>query len=205
MSTIPAEPRLVLGLESAGILLTPEEFDSVEEYDEDFRYELIHGVLVVHSIPLPEETDPNELLGYYLLSYKLLHPEGAALSSTLPQQYVRLQGSRRLADRLIWTALGRLPNLALDVATIAVEFVSAGRRSRRRDYEEKRREYLLAGILEYWIIDRFQRTMTVVRQTAGGPTELVIAEGEMYRTPLLPGFELPLAKVLEAADRWSEQ
>jgi Uma2 family endonuclease len=205
MSTLPAEPQLVLGLESAGILLTPEEFDSVEEYDENYRYELIHGVLVVHSIPLPAETGPNELLGYYLLSYKLLHPQGSALSDTLPQQYVRTERSRRLADRLIWTGLGRLPNLAVDVATIAVEFVSAGRRSRRRDYDEKRIEYLRAGVQEYWIIDRFQRTMTVFRQSASGPVPTLVHEGDVYRAPLLPGFELPLSKLLEAADRWAAQ
>jgi Uma2 family endonuclease len=162
-------------------------------------------VLVVHSIPLPEETGPNELLGFYLLSYKLLHSEGAALSDTLPQQYVRVQGSRRLADRVIWAGLGRMPDLAADVPTIAVEFVSAGRRNWRRDYQEKRREYLQAGVREYWITDRFQRTMTVVRQSPAEPEEVVIPEPDLYRTPLLPGFELPLAKVLEAADRWAGQ
>jgi len=42
--------------------------------------------------------------------------------------------------------------------------------------------------------------MTVVR---GGPdpvTELVIPEQETYTTPLLPGFELPLAQLLAVAD-----
>ncbi len=36
-----------LGLESAGILMSPDEFDAAADYDESFRYELIHGVLVV--------------------------------------------------------------------------------------------------------------------------------------------------------------
>jgi Uma2 family endonuclease len=202
MSTLQAP--FSIGLESAGILMTPEEFDGIGEYDESYRYELIHGVLVVNSIPLPEESGPNELLGYYLLSYKLLHPEGTALSETLPQQYVRVTCGRRVADRLIWVGLERPPNLALDPAAIAVEFVSHGRRNRTRDYDEKRVEYLLAGIREYWIIDRFQRTMTVVRQSPKGPDDLVIPETGVYRTPLLPGFELPLAKLFEAADRWSQ-
>jgi hypothetical protein len=47
--------------------------------------------------------------------------------------------------------------------------------------------------------------MTVVRQTAAGPEDLVNEESEVYRTPLLPGFDLPQAKLLEAADRWSAQ
>src|SRR5712691_5993061 len=105
MSTVHVEPEVVLGLESAGILLTPEEFDAVEEYDEDYRYELIHGVLVVNPVPLPEETSPNELLGRMLGDYQENHPQGSVLDGTLPQQYVRTRTGRRLADRLIWTGL----------------------------------------------------------------------------------------------------
>ena len=35
MSTVPAEPEIILGPESAGILMTPEEFDAMvlREYE----------------------------------------------------------------------------------------------------------------------------------------------------------------------------
>jgi len=204
MSTAPAEQEVILGLESAGVLMTPEEFDAIEEYDENYRYELVHGVLVVTPIPLAEETGPNELLGRLLLNYQEDHPEGSALDYTLPQQYVRTRTSRRLADRLVWTGLGRLPNRRRDLPTIAVEFVSAGRRNRQRDYVDKRHEYMEAGITEYWIIDRFQRTLTVVHNTPTGPRDQVIAENETYQSPLLPGFEVPLARLLAAADRLAQ-
>jgi len=201
MSTVPAEEEVILGPESAGVLMTPEEFDAIEEYDEDYRYELVHGVLVVTPIPLAEETGPNELLGHALLDYRAHHPQGSALDYTLPQQYVFTRTSRRLADRLIWTGLGRLPNRRRDLPSVAVEFVSAGRRNRQRDYVDKRQEYMEVGIAEYWIIDRFRRTMTVIQNKATGPEERVIAEHETYQSPLLPGFEVPLARLLEAADR----
>ena len=203
MSQVLEEP-LVLGPQSAGILMTPEEFDAVEDYDECYRYELIHGVLVVNPIPLPEETGPNELLAYLLIKYREEHPQGTALDYTLPQQYVRTATSRRLADRLIWTGLGRLPDVRTDLPTIAVELVSAGRSNRQRDYVDKRRDSLAVGIKEYWIIDRFQRKLTVVRQAEPEPTEQVVAENDTYRPPLLPGFELPLAPLLAAADRLAE-
>jgi Uma2 family endonuclease len=201
MSIATGEPTIVLGPESAGILLTPEEFDAVEEYDEEYRYELIHGVLVVSPIPLPVETGPNELLGHLLLDYQEHHPQGSALDETLPQQYVRTRTSRRIADRLIWTGLRRMANPRRDLASIAVEFVSAGRRNRQRDYVDKREEYREAGIGEYWIIDRFQRTMTVIRNLPTGQEELVIGENQTYQSPLLPGFEVPLTRLLAAADR----
>jgi Uma2 family endonuclease len=204
MSTVPAEEEVVLGPESAGVLMTPEEFDAIDEYDENYRYDLVQGVLVVTPVPLAEETGPNELLGRLLLNYQEDHPQGSALDYTLPQQYVRTSRSRRLADRLIWTGLGRLPNRQRDLPSIAVEFVSAGRRNRQRDYVDKRQEYMEVGISEYWIIDRFRRTLTVIQNKPTGPEERVIAENETYQSALLPGFEVPLARLLEAADRMAQ-
>jgi Uma2 family endonuclease len=201
MRTVPADQEILLSLDAAGVLMTPEEFDAIEEYDENYCYELVHGVLVVNPIPLPEETGPNELLGHWLYNYQELHPQGSTLDYTLPQQYVRTRTSLRLADRLIWAGLGRLPNVRRDLPTIAVEFVPAGRRNRQRDYVDKRQEYMDAGIPEYWIIDRFQRTLTVIRNNPTGQEEQVVAENEIYRPALLPGFELPLAQLLAAADR----
>jgi Uma2 family endonuclease len=119
----------------------------------------------------------------------------------VPQQYVKVPGGRRIVDRLIWTSLGYLPDVGHDTATIAAEFVSAGRRNQKRDYEEKRREYQEAGLKEYWIIDRFQRTMTVIQFRGRRTVVKVIHENETYESPLLPGFQVPLAKLLEAADR----
>ena len=83
-----------------------------------------------------------------------------------------------------------------------VEFVSRRKRDKRRDYEEKRREYLAIGVFEYWVIDRFARTMTVFRH---GQTEHVVHENGTYRTDLLPGFELLLARLLAVADEWRHQ
>jgi Uma2 family endonuclease len=196
--------RLVLGLEHAGILMTPEEFDAIEEYDENYRYELINGVLVVTPIPQEGEVDPNEELGYLLRSYRDQHPQGTALDATLPERIVPTRLNRRRADRVIWAGLGRVPDPEEDLPTIVVEFVSEARRDRERDYTEKRQEYMEVGIGEYWIVDRFRRTMTAVVNQPGGPQEQVIGEGEVYRTPRLPGFELPLARLLAAADRWAQ-
>ena len=193
-----------LGLESAGVLMSVEEFEAIEDYDEAYCYELVNGVLIVNPIPLPVESGPNDILGQLLRNYKDDHPQGSALDLTLPQQYIRLPNSRRIADRVIWTGLGRLPNHRLDIPTIAVEFVSKGSRSRKRDYVDKRRNYAEAGVSEYWIIDRFQRTLTVVGYRLPEQADLTIAEKEAYQSPLLPGFEVPLARLLASADQLAE-
>jgi Uma2 family endonuclease len=204
MSTVQTRTgkRIKLDRRSNGMLMTPEEFDAVTDYDERFVYELIRGVLVVSPIPGEAECEPNDELGALLRAYRSTHPQGTALDTTLPERYIAVPGGRRRADRVIWTGLGRLPDPAKDVPAIAAEFVSQRKRDRVRDHEEKRGQYLAAGVQEYWIIDRFERNMTVFRATATGPAELVVKADETYRTPLLPGFELPLARLLELADAW---
>jgi len=204
MSPLPTDTVAppVLGPESAGMLLTPEEFDEVTEYDDKFRYELIRGVLVVTPIPAEAEAAPNDELGAMLRQYQHEHPQGGVIDETLPERYIRTSSGRRRADRVIWIGLGRRPDPTVDVPAIAIEYVSASRRDRWRDYVEKRREYQEAGVVEHWIIDRFRRNMTIFRDARDGTSEVVVSEQETYQTPLLPGFELPLARLLAVADRW---
>lgn len=203
MSIAPEVETLVLGPEHNGMAMTPQEFDAITDCDEQYTYELIHGVVVVNPPPSPQERGPNELLGHWLLEYQDDHPQGRSLDDTLVEEYVRTADSRRRADRLIWTGLGRQPKVRRDVPTIVVEFVSPGRRAWRRDYVEKRDEYLALGVVDYWVINRFQRRMTIFRPGVAGPTEEIIHEGDIYRPSLLPGFELALANLLAAADRWA--
>lgn len=196
IAEIPTPTRI--GPEDNGMLMTPEEFDAVREWDEHYRYELVHGVLIVTPPPSAAERDPNEELGFWLRTYRNAHPQGNSLDNTLPEQTIVTPTNRRRADRAIWAGLGRIPDYDRDVPQIVVEFVSESSRDRRRDYIEKRQEYAEAGVKEYWIIDRFRRRMNVFR---GMQDEIVVAEPETYTTDLLPGFELPLRRLLEVADR----
>lgn len=206
MSIAPEVEKIVLGPELNGIRMTPEEFDAVGEgeYDPDYRYQLIDGVLIVSPPPLEAERDPNEELGFLLRKYQEENPQGGCLDVTLPEQLVRTADSRRRADRVIWVGLGRRPDPDNDVPTIAVEFVSYGRRNWQRDYVDKRNEYLELGVREYWISDRFRRCLTAFRGGGKKQQELTIDEGSICQTELLPGFELAVARVLAVADRWAE-
>ena len=204
MSTSKVRIRPRISPSCAGLRMSPEEFDALTNFDERYRYELVRGVLVVTPIPSEAEADPNEELGYWLRDYRDHHPQGSILNLTLSERYLWTGDSRRRADRLIWAGLGRHPDTAVDIPTIAVEFVSRGKRDWLRDYEEKRREYLALGVAEYWIIDRFRRTLTVYRNPSRAPAEQVVAENEVYHTDLLPGFELPLARLLAVADKWQK-
>src|SRR5262249_16982831 len=124
MATVIEKRVSLLGPYSAGLRLTPREFDRAE-FVEGWCYELINGVLIVSPIPLESERDPNGELEYLLRSYRDTHPQGSSLDKTLFEQTVKAKKNRRRADRVIWAGLGRLPRKK-DMPTIVVEFVSEG-------------------------------------------------------------------------------
>jgi Uma2 family endonuclease len=204
MSIAPAKVgRLRLGLGSAGLLLTPAEFDRAR-FEEGWRYELINGVLVVSPIPSAQERDPNEELGHWLRQYRDAHRRGSSLDGTLAEHEIETGPNRRRADRVIWVGLGRDPEEG-ETPAIVAEFVSEGKVNQERDYVAKRAEYREVGVRQYWVIDRFQRTLTCYDFGGEKDEVRVIPEGQTFESPLLPGFMLDLKKLLAFADRWAKK
>lgn len=195
MAESTAMAVLELGPADAGLPMTLEEFEAAE-YERGYRYELIHGVLIVTPIPHEEERDLNDELGHWLRDYKDEHEYGKTLDLTLPEQNVRIGQQSRRCDRAIWAGLGRRPDVRAEPPTIIVEFTSARAADRRRDYQEKRADYLTIRIKEYWIIDRFDQRMLALVRKAGRWVERSIEPGQLYETPILPGFKLDLAELL---------
>jgi Uma2 family endonuclease len=204
--TLSSRSRYRIGPGSAGRLMTTAQFDALRpgQCARGYRYELINGVLIVSPEPRIEERDPNEELGHLLRTYQETDPRGSVLDVTVSEQTVPATNRRR-ADRVIWVGLGRLPDQQKDIPAIIIEFVSEKRSDALRDYEAKRDEYLDAGAEEYWVIDRFRRIMTVYRKGLAGPTYDIVTEGQTYQTDLLPGFVLPLSRLLAKADQWKHQ
>lgn len=199
MSTIEHSP--VISRDWNGTLMTPEEFDAGTDWDPEFSYELINGVLIVTPYPAASERGMNDFLAQQLLNYQDNHPEGSHLNLTLPEHTLATGENRRRADRVIWCGLDHFPDVMRDMPQVVIAMVSADRRDRRRDYETKRSEYSQIGVLEYWIIDRFQRRVTIVRFDESGETEARLSESEILNTPLLPGLEVRLARLFATADR----
>jgi Uma2 family endonuclease len=82
------------------------------------------------------------------------------------------------------------------VPEIVVEILSKS--TRRRDESIKRRLYERTGVSEYWVVDPVANTIRVYQRTGeafAGPAELSQIEGHVLTTPLLPGLEMPLARI----------
>jgi Uma2 family endonuclease len=183
--------------------MTLEEFDATPpwRWKRGYRYELINGILAVSPPADITQSGPNDYLGYELHKYKVEHPQGASLDFTTHEFYISTQTTRRVADRVIWAGLGRVPDPDQDQPTIVIEFVSPGKRSRIRDYETKRLEYAEIGVAEYWVIDRYRRQMTLYRRPNDKVPEQAYGEKQTYTTPLLPGFKLSLAKLFAVSEQ----
>src|SRR5690606_4871998 len=76
----PHAPALI-GKHSSGIRLSVEEFRQLhpQDVDENYRYEIVQGVLIVTPPPDIAERDPNEELGHLLRTYQRSHPQGTTL------------------------------------------------------------------------------------------------------------------------------
>lgn len=204
MSTAEITNQTTLSFDSAGLRMTPEEFDAIEDWDELYRYELIRGVFIVSPYPSPPHGGINGLLDNLLFLYANQYPDHT-LDGTVTEVFLATgPATRRCPDRCIWCGLGRHPRPSKDIPTIVVEIVSPGKQAWQRDYQEKRDEYLAIGVKEYWVIDRFSRQMTVYQANDGKFSESVIKETGSYTTERLPGFKLKIADLLAAGDRWEE-
>jgi Uma2 family endonuclease len=85
------------------------------------------------------------------------------------------------------------------IPDIVVEVVSRG--GWRRDYQEKREEYLRIGVRKYWIVDPARRAFMVLRRAGDTWEETPVSFRGVYRTPLLPGLEVRPAEILGTLDK----
>jgi Uma2 family endonuclease len=69
---------------------------------------------------------------------------------------------------------------------LAIEIVSPD--SVERDYDSKRKQYEVAGVEEYWIIDPLKEKMTCFARSKNGKFKVVRAIGGKVVSKVVPGF-----------------
>ncbi len=160
-----------------------------------YVYELSGGVIQVVDIPGITHGQALFAFDLHVFPWIASHRELVHYYGSGDQCVIRLPGlqSERHPDRSFYLSPspgGEQPWLHW-IPDIVVEVVSAGGES--RDYDEKRREYLAAGVREYWILDPAQRSALIL-QRAGDVWREHRPSGT-YSTALLPGFTLDLARL----------
>lgn len=182
--------------------LTLEEYLTYDD-GTDTRYTLVNG----ERVPVPSESDLNNVIALYVLS---------VLLSFVPIQRLRrgtelvVSGSRvttRIPDLMV---VGEELDLALSNASRSVilpdipspdwvlEVVSPGAENEARDYRYKRSEYAARGIAEYWIVDPAQAQVVVLSWVAGLYEEQVFKGKERIISPMWSGLQVTAAQILRA-------
>jgi Uma2 family endonuclease len=173
-------------------LLTAEQFDNYP-FEEDKRYELDEGELIEMTRPAYKHNRVMQHLLVELVMYLRKHPPGEALLSE--NLYALSPNTRRSPDVAVILGDRReeLKNAKVIpiIPEIAAEVLSPSETPRM--IHRKLKQYFEAGVKEVWLIDPDSREVEVWRG-ATLPDRALVA-GEALTSPLLPGFELPLAEL----------
>jgi Uma2 family endonuclease len=189
------QTTLKLGPADDGRILSADEFASAR-FVEPWKYERSKGRLVVTAPDGAEHDNCSEPVRDWLGAYELAHPE--VVRQVVSESWVRVdEGTDRIGDIGVFLVGDRDATPRPDrVPELVFEIVSPDRKSRDRDYIEKRAEYHRLGVLEYVIIDRFAPKVTILTHEPDGYAERVLGTEDIYPSPLLPGLAIPLAEVL---------
>ena len=192
MATHP--PVLQLGKQDEGRLVSSEEFAEAE-FDEPWKYEREDGRLIVMAPSGEGHLDVTEPWRDWLGAYRLAHPE--IVQRVASEAWIRVNdGTDRIGDIGVYLVPGGpVPKIPDRVPDLMFEIVSPDKVSRDRDYVRKRAEYHRLGVREYVIIDRFQRSVTVLRFAPDDYQERMLRIGDSYDSPLLPGLMIPLSEI----------
>jgi Uma2 family endonuclease len=164
--------------------VTEEMFD--ELVDEDTKAELIDGVMIVHS-PASMEHDN---IGGFVRGLMSFYGDAKGLGVVLgPDSLIHLASGRKCAPDVFFIRQARvptpLPKEFEGVPDLVLEVLSPS--NRRYDLRDRRLIYREANVGEVWFIDAELRQIIIDRGQAGGYTEEIVAEGEVF-SAVLPGF-----------------
>jgi Uma2 family endonuclease len=192
----------VVGPADQGRRMTLQEFDQAEAQP-GHDYELSRGVVTVVDVPNTRHLAQVRTIRKQLAAYDLKYP--GRIHTTAGSGECKILLIDLESERHPDVAVYKMPPPDDDdvwaswIPEIVIEVVSPG--SQQRDYVEKRDEYLRFGVKEYWIVDADRREVLVLRRVGGRWKERTLRPPEVYRTSLLPDFELDCEQVFQAADQ----
>lgn len=173
--------------------LTYEDYAKLP--DDGNRYEIIDGELYVNPSPVPRHQFIVSTFTAAFANYSYVH--GGKVAGSLD---VVLADDRIVQPDVLFIKDDRAsiigPKNIQGRPHIVVEVLSDG--SRRYDEIQKRKLYESAGVDEYWVVDPELELVKIYRLQDGAYTKAAEIDtdiGGTITSPLLPGFELPIARV----------
>jgi Uma2 family endonuclease len=187
-----------MNLANRGVKLTYDDY--VQFPDDGFRHELIDGEHYVTPTPRRKHQAIVMNLSGMIWTYLQQTPIGRVFGAPFDvilshfdvvEPDLLYLSRERMAEIETSPWVRGAPNLVVEVASES---------TRKRDETIKRRLYERFGVSEYWVVDPEIDVIKVyrrVRDRFERAAEFSLENSDTLTTPLLPGLELPLAKVFE--------
>lgn len=174
--------------------LTRADYEALPE--DGKRWEFIEGeVFLMAPAPKRRHQRISANIEYMIQSYLENHPIGECyhapfdvfMSDTSIVQPDIILVRRENADRFSDAGLEGAPDLIVEILSDSTEEIDRG---------PKRILYAKHGVEEYWIVDQHAERIEVyrLRENANQP-QRIYTKTESLTTSLMPGLEMPLAKV----------
>jgi Uma2 family endonuclease len=181
---------------------TEDEYLSL---DTNRLVELTDGVLEFLPMPKPSHARLSRFISDLLRGFVASKALGDVFWAPFS---VRVGTGKLREPDIVFLSHQRIPreDVPPDGADLVVEVVSAGGQHRDRDLRVKRKEYALAGIPEYWIVDPDSQSITVL--TLVDNAYAVHGEfraGSHATSVLLPGFQVDTTAAFAAANPFGNE
>jgi Uma2 family endonuclease len=168
--------------------------------DDGKRHELIDGEHYVTPCPFTKHQRLVGNLLWLIRSFLESHPIGEVFVAPFD---VVFSDFDVVAPDLLYMSEARAAEVltaknVVGAPELVIEISSKG--TRKRDETIKRRLYERFAVSEYWIVDPEIDTIRVFRLSRreyGRVIELSREASDVLATPLLPGLEMPLAKIFK--------
>ncbi len=170
---------LRLGPADHGRRMTLEEFYRADA-EEGYRYELARGIVEVSDV----SDEPHGMiwceLMRWIFDHRREHSKLIALAGGASMFRFWLPGlnSSRTPDIAVVLHGAPREEYGHRIPALVMEIVSEGPEAHECDYVTKREEYLAYGLYEYWIVDRFARTIIVLTRRGD-----LWSEAHLHRQP----------------------
>ena len=181
---------------SLGVKLTYDDYLLFP--DDGLRHELIDGEHYVSPTPNLRHQGISGAFHLLIATWLESHPHGRIFYAPLGVVFSLFDV---VEPDLLYLSAVRAAEAAKGdyvhvVPELVVEILSKG--TRKRDETIKRQLYERAGVEEYWLVDPRADAIRVLRRRGerfGPAIELSREAGDVLTTPLLPGLEMPLARI----------
>lgn len=185
---IPGQVRI-----SGKIIAKNVPYDAFMNGYEGQHVEWVNGVV----IEMPSIDARHDALILFLrmlfAAYFERMPSGLTLGNPMIMRLIDVPSSR--APDILVLLNDRIDQLrqneVIGPANLVIEVISEG--NSRTDYVDKRREYELGGVPEYWILNHKKKEAMFLRLNADGLyDDVLLNDNEIYHSEELPNFRLPV-------------